>query len=239
MSYYDPDFYCEPSEFEQQVDEFKESLIKSVKSEFTEEMERLRKENTELQATKKNFENIKNQYRAKERELELEKLNLERKVRNQRLSELMKDFQVIMYKAESESVYKAKCDKCDENRQIHFKSPSGKDITEECKCLKYKDKYIPRDYNCTEFKIDRNNKEMLMWYKVNREPDYDYYSYDSSTLIETVYQKGMTYESLDKYNTFFRSKEDCEIYCDWLNKDLSKDYIYHDIHMDRVPKKKG
>ena len=54
--YYPDDFYNEPSEFDMQVEEFKESLAKSIKSDFLEEMERLKAENRKLQGIKENFE---------------------------------------------------------------------------------------------------------------------------------------------------------------------------------------
>lgn len=59
MSYYDNDFYNEPSEFEEQIDQLKESLMNAVRDEHKAEVERLRKENAELQEVKRAFETIK------------------------------------------------------------------------------------------------------------------------------------------------------------------------------------
>src|SRR5690625_3263152 len=132
MPYYDEDFYYEPSEFDLKVDEFKESLMKSVKEDFITELEELKKENESLQEVKKNFESIKQDYENKKRQLNFEKNDLERKVRNARLSELTKDRQVVMYKADSKRVKPPKCDKCDVDRKIHYKTPSGKDKFEYC-----------------------------------------------------------------------------------------------------------
>ena len=47
MSYYYDDFYNEPTEFDEKMEELKESLAGAVKSEFLEEMERLKKEKAE------------------------------------------------------------------------------------------------------------------------------------------------------------------------------------------------
>ena len=66
--YYPDDFYNEPSEFGMQVEEFKESLARSIKSEFLEEMERLKKENRKLQGIKDNFEQVKRDYERKKME---------------------------------------------------------------------------------------------------------------------------------------------------------------------------
>ena len=66
-----PDFddYYEPSEFEQQVEEFKDSLRHSVKQETQELIERLRKENEELRSVRDNWEEVKRSYEKKQREL--------------------------------------------------------------------------------------------------------------------------------------------------------------------------
>ena len=53
MSWYDDDFYNEPSEFDMLVGEFKESLMKSVKESYVKEMEQLKKENEELKEFRK------------------------------------------------------------------------------------------------------------------------------------------------------------------------------------------
>jgi len=240
MSYYDPEFYDEPSEFEQQVEEFKSALVKSVKTEYINEIDRLRKENSQLQETKRNFESIKNEYKNKENQLKIEKEQMERTVRQQRLADLMKDFNVIMYQAKTKEAYKSKCNKCDENRQIHFCSPSGKEMTEQCECAKYKNKYIPTEHYCYEFRLDNynNNNKMLMWFKMKHEDDYDWCGYESSTLAKTVYNSDMKFEDMDHY-TYFQSKEDCQKYCDWLNKDLPSDYIYDtytEIHSKKASK---
>ncbi len=58
---------------------------------------------------------------------------------------------------------------------------------------------------------------MLMWYREQQNSDYDYYRYDSSTLAEKVYDETMGFEDIDKY-IFFKTKEECQKYCNWLNE---------------------
>lgn len=74
MCYYDEDFYNEPSEFEQQIYEFKEALSKQVRDEFIEKMDKLEKENAELQTVKKDFDKIKQDYEDKKRKLDYLKI---------------------------------------------------------------------------------------------------------------------------------------------------------------------
>lgn len=71
--YYDYEFYDEPNEFEIMINDFKQSIAKSVKKEIVDEMESLKKENEKLQNIKKNYNNILNEYRKKEKELEHKK----------------------------------------------------------------------------------------------------------------------------------------------------------------------
>ena len=44
MNYYDEDFYTQPCEFEEKIEELKTALALSVKKKFLDEMEALRKE---------------------------------------------------------------------------------------------------------------------------------------------------------------------------------------------------
>lgn len=75
MSYYDYEFYNELSEFDEQIKEFKAALVSSIKEEFLDEMERLRKENESL----REFRDKKEEY---EREFIEIKTEYERKIKN-------------------------------------------------------------------------------------------------------------------------------------------------------------
>lgn len=119
MYYYD-DFYDEPSEFEKMIDEFKESLAKSVKEEYMAKMVRLEKENAELQDVKNNFEAIKYEHKQKMQELNHKIAKSKDEVRRERLSILMQDFEVVMYKVVTSRIEKPKCDKCNANRKKDF-----------------------------------------------------------------------------------------------------------------------
>ena len=218
---WDPDdFYEDTSAFDQQIDEFKQSLLKVVKTDFITKMEQLLKENAELQVVKKNLDQIKRDYKNKERQLENERNDMKRLAYRERLSVLMKDFEVLMFRATSRTEQLPKCDLCDEKRKVHFKSPLGKDVHEMCTCSVGRTVYVPEEVYCTEFRISNDNNEMLMWYKVKRDRDYDSASHDSSNLAKAVYKDGMKFEELDKwhYSNYFKSKEECQKYCEWLTE---------------------
>lgn len=211
------DFYREPSEFEQQIDGLKETLMKSIKEDYISKMNRLKTENFELQKIKKNFVQMQQDFQNKERQLDMDRQELKQTVYRERLSVLMKDFEVLMFKADYKSVLPPKCDKCSEKRKVAYVSPLGKNLEEDCHCNVSSRLYLPAEFIASEFRVNSDNKQMLIWYKMNPGRDYDHASYDSSNLAKTVFEQGMKYEDIKGYNTtFFRTQEECQGYCDWL-----------------------
>jgi FtsZ-binding cell division protein ZapB len=222
MEYYGEDEYypCyEPTVVDEILNEYQEKMKDALLDTVKLDIANTKYENTKLKEENKTLKEREHEVNQKERQLEIEKKNLMLKVRNERLAELMKDFEVVMYKVRTTIEKLPKCNNCDDNRKIHFKSPLGNDMSESCLCDKGKTIYIPMEFICTEFRINSNNKEMSMWYKMNRGSDYDYYSYESSDYAETVYNNDMKYEDLKSYyHIYFKSINECQKYCDWLNK---------------------
>lgn len=219
MNYYDEEFYHEPSEFEMMVDEFKGKLMNAVKEDYINEMDRLRKENEELQDVKKNFEQIKNDYEKKKREVTAEYETKKSQVRRERLSELMKDCEVELYTVGSTTKYKPKCNQCDENRKIHYKTPSGKDTFEMCECSSRIHIYEPIPTLISSFSI-RNGKGHA-WYKVQdrgRHDEYLSYYEDSISGSELITSEDQFDDKVYSYKTLFQTEELAQKYCDWKNR---------------------
>lgn len=225
MSLYDYDEeqqYYEQSLADEVVLEFKEKmqdvLLESVKQDIAaikDENKSLKIKNQELQQECLKAQQLKSA-------IECQKANLLSAVRRERLGELLKDFQVVMYKPYNEGAFTPKCNKCDDDRKLAYLTPLGKKQYETCDCKKSVEYYVPQEYVLTEFKMDNyyeKKKPLLMWFKIKRSEreDYDYCSYDSSTHCETVYEKGMDFEKIKTYDTFFKDVADCQKYCDWLN----------------------
>jgi len=221
--YDDTDFYGKFSEFDRQVDEFKESLMKGVKAEFIEEMESLRKENAELQDVKKNFESIKRDYKQKESDLDRFKCNLESQVRREHWIDLLKDQEVVMYKPVSIYEQGEKCDKCDEYRYFHYISPQGNKTKEPCSCSTRKTIYKPSKSVRYEFKVSRG--KMTAWYKRSRYSDDSLVidqDYDGAVSKKVVLDSSVDFSTLDYYTTVFKTEEDCQAYCDYLQEKEDK-----------------
>lgn len=230
MSYYDYEDYYEPSEFDEKVEEFKDYLRQSIKEETQNEIEKLRKENESLQKIKRDWDNLVKEYEDKKRELEYKIRECESKASSKRLETLFEEtgMNVIMYKPDYNHVYGKKCNKCDDDRYIHFSSPSGKDYTEVCSCAKTFLKFYPQEFRLAEFRRNRyhDEKPMLFWFTRYRncEDDHDGYTYSSSDAENHVYESGDSYDELfEKYGQYssglyFKTEEDCQKYCDWLNE---------------------
>jgi hypothetical protein len=216
MDWYEEDFYQEPSEFEIAMEELKANLMKSVKEEFVAEMERLKSENNELQSVRRDFEKIKSDFDAKKRELEYERNDLQRKIRRERMVDLLSDHKIIMYKAYSKREYPPKCDKCDKHRKIKYISPLGRETSEDCLCKEGKVVYLPKEFVRYEFRLSRNS-DVTAWYRQYTD-DEDGLVYDSSIHADNIYATGMEFEDIKNYSTFFKTEEECQAYCDYLNK---------------------
>lgn len=214
------DFYEGPSYFDEQIDEFKESLRKEVKKEILNEIEKLKKENQELQDVKNNFNQIKLDYEQKKEEFNKKESDMMRELARKKVEELttIADLKPEVYWIDSKLCYPPKCNKCDENRQIHFLSPSGKDCTEACPvCGNCDYKYFVKPMNTLmiRFKNDPFIKKDMYY----RRSD----SWGESVVYEpaNIYKGTVEDFNYDHYNirhTAFESKELAQQICDETNK---------------------
>ena len=74
--YYD-DFYNEPSEADIYIEELKDKIRTEVKEDIINELEKLRKENKELQDVKNNINKLEKEYNQKKNELEKDGIECE------------------------------------------------------------------------------------------------------------------------------------------------------------------
>lgn len=213
MCYYDEDFYAEPCEFEEQVEELKVALAASVQKKFLDEMEELRKENESLKefrdqkkAYDRELAQAKAQYEAKMRDAEM-------KVARKKLKDLLSLFAVTGYRVHTEYVYGPKCSRCDDKRKIHYVSPAGRKMVEDCLCATKKPVYSPKEVPLVSFTA--SDKLSTMYFDRTEKGEYDRYD-----LCADVYDgdKTVPFEKLNQYRAVFLSKEDCQRYCDWLNE---------------------
>lgn len=221
--YYE-DFY-EPSEYDQMVEEFKETLRASVKKEWLDRMNRLEEENKKLQEVKKNFKAIKKDFENAKCDCEAEKnralVNAKREAYNARLSELLGDVQSDYWKITTEHISQPKCDKCDKNRQIEYITPMGRKAKEYCSCYDSKLMYIPEQMTIYEIKLRNTHDDKVGIWFIRKYKDEDLFINSTEYLgNKKIIDNDTSVDEIpvdNKYDLYFKSMEKCQEYCDYLN----------------------
>lgn len=149
-----------------------------------------------------------------------------------RLVDLMKDHKVIKWKVSWEFVYGPKCDKCDSDRAIEIKLPSGKIVKDSCKCkTDSKRYYYPKRYVLSEFTDRYGDGKITAHYSEEGSRNDTCYELYSSTVCDkyTEDRKKEAIESLsdEVKSILFNEEEECQKVCDKLNEGLGN-FLYKD-----------
>lgn len=219
MCYYDRWFdenWCEEPREEEMA--LIEAIKENVKQEIKQEMERLRKENAELQQYKKErqeVENVKKWYESRlQTEVEAYKITL----RQGKIKELFGDYIGTGWGVRGNTILPPKCDKCDEKRIVHFKSPSGKELTELCDCAHGKIVYEPIELSLIKIGGYKGNISRYYYDEESRSEYSEYYDYTSY-----VYDGKTPFDKLTSYWAIvFLDKETCKKYCEWKTEQEAK-----------------
>lgn len=169
--YYGDDFFCdddefyEPSEAEAKLREITDMLKGAVRQEVKDELERLRRENAELQQYKdKQEENDARLAQALD-EFKAEKEKIERTVKRARIRELLGEYIVGGWVVQRVYTEKPKCDKCNEKREIVYYTPRGKERRESCECAEATLSYRVQTTELIEIETMKSFGE-LKWLRV-------------------------------------------------------------------------
>jgi len=219
--YYD-EYYESYSEFDKQVDEFKQALIQTVKKEHQDEIERLRAENAMLSDIRDKWEKVKSERKQEKQKLETAILAAEREAKKARLLDLLKPLYQGAWKVKQTDEKTPKCDRCNENRKIEYTTPLGNKRTESCDCDKLKNEYIPVEVFVVCFEEDDRgwDKGKINYYlaEVNYHGNKSWDKSDNSWCHYTYVYEGQPFEKLSMWNAVFIKKSDAEKYCKWLQK---------------------
>lgn len=214
------DFYNEgPFDYELFMNDLKETLKKSIKDEFIKEMDRLRAENKKLQDVKENFEQIKLDYVHKEQELKAREQDMEKNLARKKIMELatIADMKPQIYYIDDANGFLPKCNKCDENRLIHFKSPSGRECTESCpNCGTSFRKYFVKPVDTLRISFPNDPQIKRDAYYIRHDRWGESYTYN----LQDIY-RGPAEEfdlQVNRNHIAFESKELAQEICDRLNK---------------------
>lgn len=199
--------------------DIKEKFYEKLKTGVKQKIKELEEENACLEAKVDKLTNDLNKYKDKENNIKLE-------VSRARLSDLFKELGMInvLYTPTWKGAYKKKCNKCDDNRRIYYKTPMGRDANEMCECSEYKKMFYPMEYELVKFtrniwRRDKDKHPIFLWFE---ECDYEKEEFRNERSVTHIYNNE-SYEELWKkfgeYSNglFFKSKEECQGYCDWLS----------------------
>lgn len=221
MCYWNEENFFEPGEFDEKIEELKNELRESVKKEINDGIEKLRKENKELQGIKRNFESIKKDFEKKKDECDRAMRNAESRAKQTRLKELMEHFKFTLWAVDWDYQYKKKCDKCDVNRRIQVVLPSGKTVDDECSCRVSKKVYRPKENVLYEF--SERNREFVAWYRAKGDEGEEYFVEDiRAEYAKTIVDHNKDFKEIEGKElrkVFFTTKEECQAFCDYLNRD--------------------
>ena len=208
------DDYYEPSEFEQQIELFKQSIRENVKQEIQDEIDNLKAENAKLQEIKENWAELTQEHERALLDLRMAKQNAEMEARRTKATEILKELCFVGYRPKVNLIYPPKCDKCDEQRYIHFKSPLGREMKEECTCKQAVRCYEPSKVRLMDFYI--RDKVSGVYYERKDEKEYDHYD----MAAEVYHDFPNNPENVNYYRAVFANFGDCARYCEWLMQQM-------------------
>lgn len=229
------DYFEEYSEFDAQIEEFKESLRNQVKEEIKSKIDRLEKRNKELEEKQKNLATLEKEYKDKIRKLERDKEEALYEVKKEYLTFTLKELTDKMF--ECQDLYEVsfdyegqpKCNYCDKDRHLIIKDIFGREHIVSCKCSKYIKKYnvLKADVRICWFKRDVGEK---LCFRVKSNRDSCGWQNTTFEYINGKVEQNNIFERFDKnnlpksyYGVCFTSKEEAQKYADYLNKmEMSK-----------------
>lgn len=190
--------------------------------------ERLRKENKKFQEIKKNFDEVKRDYEKKKNECDRMISCAESNAKRARLTEIMEQCKVILWSPSYKYLYKKKCNKCDNYRQVKVKLPSGNEVNDTCSCRVSKRVSYTQMYILYELK--GNYSKITAWYKMYGQKGDEYFIIDSACRVpKLIIDHNISFDDIPIDNTvFFTTKEECQSYCDWLDPNIKEQgFIYN------------
>ena len=213
------EFY-EGSEFDQQIEEFKDALREDVKRETLEEIERLQKELAELRDFKERKDEIEKEYREKMRAAKIAAAEAEQKWKNARLYKLLGEYLTGGFTAKCEFIQGPKCPKCDASRRIHFKSPCGRDMSESCLCNVSVKRYTPVPLELHRINAGKTWREDEFVFACEGTSGYGDFYYSRNIVRDLDHP-----EKINPYDAMFLDKELRQKYCDWLNEKEAEEQL--------------
>lgn len=238
MSNYYNDFWDDDySEYELFMNELKNTLKGQIKKEVTDEINDLKKELAELKDYKDNFQKYNTEMEDLKNKLKSAEESVEKRAKEIRLKDVLELIEKPVYLIDYKYEYTVdKCDKCDEDRMIHFNSPSGKEYIETCPyCNKHRTVHFPiegrllsvgnkkyeayENYEMQGIRLEYVIPKYYLDKCLDNKADEFYYE------VSRVYD-GKDFTKCNEYELnrmYYRNLEDCQKACDFINNRNNKE----------------
>lgn len=221
------------SEYESFMNDLKDTLKGQIKDKVIAEMDELKRELAALKEFEVNRQKYDNEMTSLKYKLKVAEESVEKRAAKMRLKDVMALIEepayLIDYKFEDTV---DKCDKCDDERIIHFYAPSGREYTEPCPyCNKRKMVYYPvegRLLSISSKKFEHYEKPEMQGIELSYViPDYYLEKCLNCEKDELYYEVSRVYNGEDLSNCdiyslkrmYYRSIEECQKVCNYLNKE--------------------
>lgn len=217
------DFYDEEYDyFDSTIVELKEQLKKEVKQDIQDKIKNLEEENKELRDVKENWKTLKQEYKNKINEAEIEKQdildNTKREIYNATLKDLFEncDYFKKLYKVDYKTEKREKCDKCDEDRNLTLIDCYGRKHKVTCECYKSKKIYYAEENSETGIYIQKNKGRDNFKFEFKNQASYTYgCKIDRENVLEK-FDKDKVDGHL-YWDVYFTTLEEAQKYADYLN----------------------
>jgi hypothetical protein len=210
------DYWEDYGEFNEEIESLRESLKTTVKGEIKKELESLRKENRELKGKVANLDKLEKEAKEIKRKADNEYETAVKRANYLKADELFKYLEETKYTVRHVSYTTSKCEKCNDDRNLLFTYPSGKEGVEKCPDCGFARYHWKVDV-AIGTSIDIRNGELMIWYKPFSYKDDNYHSMSGD--IKKLY-KGEDFEAIknNKYSILFGDEETAQKYADFLNE---------------------
>ncbi|WP_426940276.1 hypothetical protein [Pseudarthrobacter sp. S6] len=217
------DYYDDLSPFDEEVEGFKAALRESVKQEVQEELKTLRESNTEMSAKLAGLHKLEREAEMARRGYEVKLHQAEatarRTVEKEGLRKLLAILKEPRFKVTIAWDALPKCDRCAEDRKLHYTTPRGRKAEEACECSAKTRRYTAEEVLVHE--VAKRNGKILAWYSDAGRYFGDDDSFGSPTVLKSAENVALAEMVKDPHSYGFTTLEDAQKLAVALNEGLT------------------
>ena len=223
--------YYESEKLEELISGRKSEIEKCLKEEAKELVEQARQQLQDFKEKEKELQDREYALERKECALERKVSDFEQDIekekqrlwKEEKFAELVKKAMALTecYEVEAEYKEQEKCNKCDKDRKISYKSKDGEEIFRNCECKDLKKFYSVKKVEIYKFSIQKHKhsnkkRDCLMFIRFeNQDYSRDYTSFARVNIIDKFDSEG---ECNEYYYKYYSSEEEAQKHVKWLNE---------------------